>query len=418
MNCLMRFSGLFLVAACTLLAQGVGETLVAFDTGIIKTDYVVSVLGGEQLFSANTYFWEITRLEDGSKRFRFQAKECIYADATGLYRDPLTPVCTTITQTAATELAPVSAGLRKFYSLAPEVEHHTPIYLDKVKSIRPEAIIKPVIPPHPQLIAFNGFTYDFFKYDLATNQFITSVVLAPQARMFAERPGSVDASEVWVGHGGLIDQVSIVDLAAGKVLATIPTTSLDPNNSEPTGLVFTNGGATALYTAKFFQADSAGNYGALVVLDAVNRRVLSTQPMKVAPEALLMAPDGLTAYLMGGSKITYYDVLSGTSDLTVPFTYFSPDKVSIHPDGTRIFFDQGQQLGVFDVVTRKITYIKYGLPNNAQVVSVRLTQDGSRIYVTDGKGNVVVLGTRYGDILSTYQTNATTTEVFPAPVVN
>ena len=418
MNCLMRFPCLFLTMACTLLAQGTGSTLVAFDTGIINELGADTILGFH-LFSADTYSWEITKATDLSKKFTFHAKHCVYAtNPFGVeIVDLATPVCTELTQSDAMLLAPVAAALVDFYNLAPEVAH-TVVYVQRVESIRPKAILTPNIPVHPQLIAFNGFTYDFLKYDLATNQIKTSVVIADQARMFAVRPGSIDANEVWVGHGGLIDQISIVDLAAGKVLATIPTPSLDPNISEPTGLVFTNGGATALYTAKFFQPDSAGNAGALVVLDAANRTVLSTQMLKFFPEALLMAPDGLTAYLMGSRTITYYDVLSGTSDLTAPFTFFSPNRVSIHPDGTRIFFDQGQQLGVFDVITRKITQIKYGLPNNASAASVKLTQDGSRIYVTDGKGNVVVLGTRYGDILSTYQTNATTTEVLPGPVVN
>ena len=125
----------------------------------------------------------------------------------------------------------------------------------------------------PQLIFFDGPTYEFVKYDLATSKVLTSVSLAPQALKFAVRPGSVNANEVWVGHGGLINQISVVDLAAGKVLATIPTPSLDPNNSDPSGLVFTNSGATAFYTGKFFQADSAGNRGALVLLDAGTRKV-------------------------------------------------------------------------------------------------------------------------------------------------
>ena len=125
-----------------------------------------------------------------------------------------------------------------------------------------------------------------------------------------------------------------------------------------------------------------------------------------------MAPDGLTAYLMGGNTIVYYDVLSGTSDLTAPFTYIS-GPVIIHPDGTRIFVDQATQVAVFDLSTRKMTQFKYNFPNNALAASVKMSQEGSTIQATDGKGNVVVLGTRYGDVISTYQTSPTTTQVFP-----
>ena len=417
-RCLKLLCFLFALG-CPLKAQEEGYTVIQIAGDLIDPNYEFTLIEGLHLVSAKTYHWELARAQDGSKRFTFSAKECIYATrfrvgVFGLnYIDLPTPVCTTLSESDALALAPVATALSDFENFAPTVKH-TVVYTPTGSSAYPRTVLVPKPPINPQAIFFNGFTYDFLKYDLTTNKVKTSVVLAPQARMFAVRPGSVDASEVWVGHGGLINQLSVVDLAAGKVLATIPTPSLDPNNSEPTGLVFTNSGATALYTSKFFQPDASGNRGALLLVDAATRKVTSTQLLKSAPEALLMAPDGLTAYLLGGSNITYFDVLSGTADLMAPFGFLS-GSVFIHPDGTRIFFDQGQQLGIFNLTTRKITAIKYNLPGNALAASVKMSQDGSSIHVIDGKGNVVVLGTRYSDRLAVFQNSANTTQLLPGP---
>ncbi len=410
MNRLFGSLCLFLLCSSLVSAQGAGSVIIKIEAGI--TDRI-SV--DDHRFSDTVYSYEISRAENGDKTFTFKAKKCIYATLVLLdVVDLINPVCTTLTQSDASRLSPIEDALAYFDNLAPTARHFI-VYTEQAKSARPDAILTPKLPVDPQLIFFDGPTYEFVKYDLATSKVLTSVTLAPQARKFAVRPGSVNANEVWVGHGGLINQISIVDLAAGKVLATIPTPSLDPNNSDPSGLVFTNSGATALYTSKFFQADAANNRGALVLFDPATRRVVSTQLLKIAPEAILMAPDGLTAYLMGGNTITYYDVLSGTSDLTAPFTYIS-GSVFIHPDGTRIFVDQGTQVAVFDLSTRKMTQIRYNFPNNALAASVKMSQEGLTIQATDGKGNVVVLGTRYGDVISTYQTAPTTTTIFPAPV--
>ena len=59
--------------------------------------------------------------------------------------------------------------------------------------------------------------------------------------------------------------------------------------------------------------------------------------LKFVPAALLMAPDGLTAYILSNTgTITYYDVLSGTSDLTV----------STYPPGSNAGYPGVRQRGV------------------------------------------------------------------------
>ena len=133
----------------------------------------------------------------------------------------------------------------------------------------------------------------------------------------------------------------------------------------PVGIVFTNDGSTALEAFQFFSPDSTGNSGALVAFDAVNRKVTSTLLLKNGPSALVMAPDGLTAYLLSNNgQITYYDVLSGTADLSV--STFTPGlaggypgssaNVFAHPDGTRLFWNVNTLLVAFDLNTHKIAY--------------------------------------------------------------
>lgn len=134
-------------------------------------------------------------------------------------------------------------------------------------------------------------------------------------------------------------------MSAQSVTANIPTPSV-PSGATPSGIVFDNSGGAAFEAFRLSSPDASGNSGLLVVFDATNRVVTSTMPLKYGPTAFLMAPDGLTAYLLsGGGQITYYDVLSGTADLSAStFTpgssggYNGVSNVFIHPDGTRLFW--------------------------------------------------------------------------------
>jgi hypothetical protein len=134
-----------------------------------------------------------------------------------------------------------------------------------------------------------------------------------------------------------------------------------------------------------------------------------------------MAPDALTAYLLSSNgRITYYDILRGTADLSV--STFTPGKsggygfgkVFIHPDGTRLFWNENYLLDVFDLTTRQvINQFNSGLPSTS-AVSMQMSQDGSTVWMANGLGNVAVVDTRYGNTVATYQTDPET-QVFPGP---
>jgi hypothetical protein len=198
-------------------------------------------------------------------------------------------------------------------------------------------------------------------------------------------------------------------LTAQKVVANIATPSL-PVSAIPVGIAFSNSGLTAFEGFRLPSPDTAGNTGGIAIFNAANRTLTSIFLMKFAPTAFLLAPDGLTAYLLdSGGRITYYDILSGTADLTA--STFTPgqnggygsSEVFIHPDGTRLFWHLGPFIESFDLTTRKVTaQYDSGLPTTSASTMI-LSPDGATISISNGAGQAVVLETRYGNILSTSQ---------------
>ena len=421
----MKTLCIFLLLLSPLLAQDGGSSVIDFKSGI--TDYkYVNTNGGRDLLSDIKYTWQITRASNGDKTFQFIAYGCIYTleiviSATEIHEIPLPiPFCKQLSQSTAEVVGPIDAGMTFFNSLAPGQVAHTVVY--GPFSDTPQAgmaTVQPSTPPDPQIIMLDGLGNSLLEFDLNTYAVTKSVVVPNQSGPFGIRPSATGiANEVWVSNGGL--EVSVVDLGAQQLLTNILTPSI-PAAVAPAAIVFTNSGATALEAVKYFTPDASGNQGALLVLDAVNRSVKSTLLLKDRPIALVMAPDGLTAYLLDDiGTITYYDVLSGTADLSAS-TYtpgmsggYGLGAVFIHPDGTRLFWHTGPQLDVFDLTTRKVTrQFDTGL-SGASEVSMQMSQDGSTMWFANALGNVVILDTRYGNIMGTYQTQPGS-QVFPSP---
>jgi hypothetical protein len=260
------------------------------------------------------------------------------------------------------------------------------------------------------------------KFDLTIGAVVNQLLPPPLAAgPVGLRPSSAGSTnEVWVPWvTNETPQITVVDVGAQTVLANIATPSIPPNNFVPVGIVFTNSGNTAFEAVSYYSPDSSGNNGALVILDAVNRVVKSTFPLKFAPTAVLMAPDALTIYLLStAGELTYYDVLSGTADLSVS-TYppgsnggYAAGNAFVHPDGTRLFWTAGTNLVAFDLTTRLVTnQFPSGLPNGSGV-TLEVSQDGSTAVMGNGQGTVVALDTQFGLILAMSQ-NSTATLAFP-----
>lgn len=86
----------------------------------------------------------------------------------------------------------------------------------------------------------------------------------------------------------------------------------------------------------------------------------------------------------------------------------------IHPDGTRLFWNVGTQLDVFDLTTRKVTnQFNSGLPTTS-AASIQMSQDGSTVWFANGAGNLAIVDTRYGNVLGQL-TASPQTAVYPGP---
>jgi hypothetical protein len=426
----MKFlCALSLITAPLFAQPNSGSGLVDFGSGIADNKYGRPISGVNYLISNFKYAWQITVAANGDKTFNFIVYKCIYTlqiaiPLVGAFEDiPLPfPVCTQLAQSGAEDFGTIGAGLGLFNSLAPGLVAHNVVYGPFAERARPRLTVEqPATPPDPQMIMFDGLGVNMMKFDLTTFAILSQVPLFPLGvTTFGIRPAATNPeNEVWTaysatGAGGVTaGGITIVDLGAGKVVGTIPNNA----NVVPVNIVFTNSGNTALEAVDYATPDSSGNQGAILVFDAATRTLTSTLPLKNAPQQMLMAPDGLTAYILGSHfTITYYDVLSGTADLTAPFPLaFVAGTVFLHPDGTRLFVDEGYGLGVFDLTTHQISNnFSYDLTMYAVSISVNMSQDGSTVWVTDSLNNVTILDTRYGNVLATFPTAPKST-MFPGP---
>ena len=420
----MRF-GLFFLLAARLCAQPAqGSSFIDMGGDVIPS-YQFTNAGTSVLDYTTQYSWSITRAPNGDKTFTFSAKKCVYYTSIpsfpGLYMWvalPM-PVCAPLSQSEAETLGPISAALTEFYNYHPNAPHLPPVYQAArplhaqavaAGPVQPELVtVQPGIAADPQMMFLDGLGNTAIQFDLTTQSIVGQVTVPSTTGPMGIRPTIMGPqSEIWLASPG---GVTVADFAARKVLATIPTPSV-PVAASPAAIVFTNDGATAPEAVTFSSPDSAGNKGALLVFDAVNRKVSSTLLLKNGPVALVMAPDSYTAYMLdGGGVITYYDILSGAADLSL--STYTPGKpggyglgqVFIHPDGTRLFWNNGTQLSVFDLTTHKLTAVVNSGLTTTLAASMQMSQDGATIWMANAAGTVAVFDTRAAQFLGAFTTD-------------
>jgi hypothetical protein len=332
--------------------------------------------------------------------------------------------------TAATDFSAVYPMVAPFYSYfaAPEAIYNPLSRQRSAAAAHAElSTVQPAAPPDPQMIFLDGFGAGLIAFDMTTLSAVSQTSVPTNTGPFGIRPNATGAAnEVWVLNSGFelssgLNEVSVVDLGSQSLVTNIVTPSIQA--AVPVGIVFTNDGATAFEALKYDSPDSSGNNGALVVFDAIGRTVTSTMLLKFVPAALLMSLDGLTAYILSNTgTIVYYDVLSGTADLTVS-TYppgsnagypGNGSAVYIHPDGARLFWNVGVYLTVFDLTTRTVTnQFNSGLPTTVGR-TFSLSQDGSLAFFSDQQGDVAILDTYYGTILAAFNLG-TASSIFGGP---
>jgi hypothetical protein len=368
----MKFLCVFLIVSGSLLAQTVTPA-----NPLAETFFYITGVAGNQ---------NETVLDSGT-----------YSLLTYLAAGP-TQTSPASTGSVTYSYSATSIALAPFYNQFPDGDA---MYSPRLTTVQP------VAPPDLEMMFLDASgTNSLVTLDLTQSGVISQVVVPNISGPYGIRPSATGSpTEVWVANGGT--EVSVVNLSA-QTIANIPTPSI-PQAVAPAGIVFANNGATALEAVAFYSPDSAGNNGALLAFDAAGRTLTSTLPLKYAPSAMVASPDGLNAYILSQEgMITYYDVLSGTADLSVStyspglsggYTIGSP--VFIHPDGTRLFWKINYLLDVFDLNSRQNTLFTSGLPSTAGP-AMSMSQDGGRVYFLDREGDLVVLDTQNGKILATF----------------
>jgi len=419
--------------------------IATYSDDVLKSHVATGPSGGVATYTS--YTWRILKdVETGAKYFTLKANTCQvvqpeptteyppHATAPIVLYPPSTTTCDPLTYANAITLSEIQAALSFFYNLAPGkvphiIEYFEAPFIPGYPRLREKwnanlTTLAPNSPEDPQMIYLDELgTNTIVSLDLTTGATLSQVALPDSALgPFGVRANATGPpSEVWVANAGT--QVSVVDLAAQSIVATVPIPGI-PVSAVPAAIVFSNDGTAAFEAVSYPSPDSAGNNGALLVFDAVHRAFFSTLPLKYAPSAFLMSPDGLTAYLFSTSgMITYYDVLSGTADLSLS-TYTPgqnngytgpPNQVFASPDGMKLFWNVGVQLNVFDLNAHKVTAtFDSGLPTTS-AASMQMSQDGALIWFTNALGNVAVLDAHSGFVVGNIQNPAGPQLLLPSP---
>ena len=170
--------------------------------------------------------------------------------------------------------------------------------------------------------------------------------------------------------------VSVVDLAAGAVVATIPV------SAGPHGMIAAPDGRTV-----YMSGDGSSN---LDVIDTTTDRVKKTVEIGKSPHGLAITPDGRTllAAVYGEDKIVFIDTatLAPTGSVTVQ----KPHTIAIRPNGT-VAYIASQEPGKFSLVV-----VDLAAKNVARTVPLDKTPrdlefgfDGKALYFTEAGVNAV-----------------------------
>ena len=167
------------------------------------------------------------------------------------------------------------------------------------------------------------------------------------------------------------DTVSVIDIAAGKVVATIPV------SAGPHGMASSRDGRRV-----FISGDGSSNVD---VIDVASDRVVGTIAVGKSPHGLAMAPDGKVALVgvYGDDKVAFIDTTSdrvtGSVDVAKPHT------IAIAPDG-RVAYVASQAPGAFalvvvDLATRTVAR-RIALDKPPR--DLEFGYDGKALYFTQG----------------------------------
>lgn len=163
--------------------------------------------------------------------------------------------------------------------------------------------------------------------------------------------------------------ISVVDIAAARVLTTIPVAE------GPDGMVVTPDGAEVLV--------SGSSTHALSVIDAAQDRVVRTIAVGQGPQGLALMPGGkqVLVAVNGEDRVAVIDVASGAVTGSIPVD--KPHTIAVRADGARAYV-ASQQPGAFAVVVldlaRKQVAARIALDKPPR--DLEFSADGKALYLT------------------------------------
>jgi RHS repeat-associated protein len=224
-------------------------------------------------------------------------------------------------------------------------------------------------------------------------------------------PSGAHAVNAYISNG-VSDSVSVIDTATNTVIATIP------GLHEPFGVAVSPDGSTA-YVANTLASNIA-------VIDTSTNTITDFIDIP-SPDSdtntLALSPDGLTLYAMDSGGLTGYGIVyvidteSGmvVDSLDLP-SGTAPVGAVVSPDGTRLYIAQ-QPGGVIVVDTDSLSVIT--TISGAPSYDVAITPDGTKIYATyPDDDEMYVISTATNSVIATIPTGAyggTTTGIAITP---
>ena len=172
-------------------------------------------------------------------------------------------------------------------------------------------------------------------------------------------------TEAWVVNE-VSDTVSVVDLAAGRVVATLAV------GDEPADVVFTGGKAFV----------SCARDARIAVMDAVARTLISTIPLEgLFPRQLALSPDGsrlYAAFLLSGNKTTTLHFRSAPEPPapTNPALPPAPQTALIVPDSDPRISYQVVDHDIAEIDTATSAVVRYHGSVGTNILSLDCSPDG------------------------------------------
>lgn len=185
--------------------------------------------------------------------------------------------------------------------------------------------------------------------------------------------------------------VSIIDLASGQALATLPT------GNNPHEIVLSANGRTAVITDY-----GTGNSPTLTVIDVPGRQVTRTIPLGqyTRPHGIAWLPgDSLVAVTSEASQhVVIVHVASGAIRKAIPTQKAGSHMVAVTADGTRGWTGDMGSHTVTELDLVNGTYVRsITVPNTPEAINV--TPDGSEVWVgSNATGKVSVVNTATGAV--------------------